>query len=185
MTVRPGTMRRLARIAAVTLLTLAAASGANPAEAKLPAAPNGLEQRVALAIQQAGNGQIARFPGGYYDPTTREVYLDEGKQVLLVTPTGLIPAPDPAGGDFGTLSLCNGQYTHCEYVAAATRCQPARTYLNYYPADNRYADVYGSGLPFASEVEVRDAPYRRYGPTSVRVYMFGRWGFMHMDCLSG
>ncbi|WP_285498651.1 hypothetical protein [Actinokineospora sp. NBRC 105648] len=80
----------------------------------------------------------------------------------------------------GTASAepCNGTYTHCE----TNHCTAGRFYLNYNPGSDHFSDEYGTPLTQDEQGDIRDEPYRRYGPRGVRAMHSGRWGFYSTAC---
>jgi hypothetical protein len=73
--------------------------------------------------------------------------------------------------------------THCELSLDEPGCRPTRAYLNYVGDDFR--DPYGDPINPNTWINVRNQPYRRYGPRGVRVFYQGKWGFVSGNCLSG
>jgi hypothetical protein len=73
---------------------------------------------------------------------------------------------------------CNGTYTHCE----TNRCEQARFYRNYDPGADHFSWEYGSPLVKGEQGDIRDEPYRRYGPRGVRAMHAGQWGFYSTAC---
>ncbi|MCP9490772.1 MAG: hypothetical protein MSC31_12995 [Solirubrobacteraceae bacterium MAG38_C4-C5] len=143
-----------------------------------------LVQRVKEAKAQATGETYVRFTGGMYEPTTGDVYVDGDPIVRRLEGNKLVAAPAPSGGDFGTQDACDGTYTHCETIT----CQSTRFYLNYYPTEDRFRDIYGDVYYNGEQADIRDDAgqgYRRYGPRGVRGRENGRWGFFSNSCLSG
>ena len=83
----------------------------------------------------------------------------------------------------GTASAepCNGTYTHCE----TNQCEAGRFYRNYDPTANRFSWEYGAPLVRGEQGDIRDEPYRRYGPRGVRGFHSGQWGFYSTACFPG
>lgn len=76
---------------------------------------------------------------------------------------------------------CNGTYTHCE----TNHCQAAVFYLNYNPTTDRFSSPNGRTLVQGEQGNIRDEPYRRYGPRGVRAMHYGTWGFFSVTCFPG
>jgi hypothetical protein len=88
-------------------------------------------------------------------------------------------APAPAAvAPAGLLEPCNGTYTHCE----TNRCELARFYRNYDPGTDHFSWEYGAPLVRGEQGDIRDEPYRRYGPRGVRAMHAGVWGFYSSTC---
>jgi hypothetical protein len=75
---------------------------------------------------------------------------------------------------------CNGTYTHCE----TNQCSAAHFYRNYDPTADHFFDEYGAPLG-QEQGDIRDEPYRRYGPRGVRGFHAGQWGFYSKTCFPG
>ncbi len=91
-------------------------------------------------------------------------------------PTALAePAAEPA---VEPLEACNGTYTHCE----TNRCEAGRFYRNYDPTADHFSWEYGTPLVKGEQGDIRDEPYRRYGPRGVRAMHAGQWGFYSTAC---
>ena len=163
----------IAVLALLGSLSLTSVAGAAPASPELT-------KKVIAAAKKATRNDIVRFQGGYYDPTTYEAYVDEGAQVFQLRGNRLGPALGGSSGDFTTQVNCGGGYFHCEQVWP---CDTAQTYLNYFPDVDDFRDPWGRLLVQLEQANVRNEPYRRYGPRGVRVYQFGRHGFMSNNCL--
>lgn len=170
---------------AVLALTAPASQAAGPDDPALLA-------RVQAAVQQANaTGEpLVRFDGGYYDATTRQVYVDEGAQVLVLVGDRLVPAPDGALGSANRsagMALCNptARFTHCERVVDRPGCDPATVWLNYDPRTDHFSTPWGSPAVPGEGINVRNYPYRTYGPRGVRVYRESHWAFMSDACLTG
>jgi hypothetical protein len=73
---------------------------------------------------------------------------------------------------------CGGTYTHCE----TNQCVQGVFYLNYNPTEDHFTDPYGGALTQGEQGDIRDEPYRRYGPRGVRAMHSGRWGFYSTGC---
>lgn len=60
---------------------------------------------------------------------------------------------------------------------------------NQRPGTNRrgtdFRDVYGDVYYNGEQADIRDEPYRSYGPRGVRGMENGKWGFFSKNCLSG
>jgi len=80
----------------------------------------------------------------------------------------------------GTASAepCNGTYTHCE----TNHCVAATFYRNYDPGSDHFTNEYGDQLVQGEQGNIRDEPYRRYGPRGVRAMHGGQWGFYSTTC---
>ena len=75
---------------------------------------------------------------------------------------------------------CGGTYTHCE----PNQCTAAHFYRNYDPTADKFSDEYST--PLGNEQgDIRDEPYRRYGPRGVRAFHDGQWGFYSRTCFPG
>lgn len=146
----------------------------------------------AAANQSAATGvSLVRFDGGYYDAQTRQAYIDSGMRVLVLVGGSLMPAPSvkkttgmsPLVTYPGSCNP-NAQYSHCERVVDRAGCRPAEVWLNYDPPTDHFSDHFG-WVDAGQQVNVRDAPYRTYGPRAVRVYFNAHWDFMSDTCLTG
>ncbi|MBB4909912.1 hypothetical protein [Actinophytocola algeriensis] len=73
---------------------------------------------------------------------------------------------------------CNGTYTHCE----TNRCEAGRFYRNYDPTADHFSWEWGDPLVKGEQGDIRDEPYRRYGPRGVRAMHAGQWGFYSTAC---
>lgn len=73
---------------------------------------------------------------------------------------------------------CNGTYTHCE----TNQCQAAHFYRNYDPGTDHFSWEWGDALAKGEQGDIRDEPYRRYGPRGVRAMHGGQWGFYSTTC---
>jgi len=73
---------------------------------------------------------------------------------------------------------CNGTYTHCE----TNQCQAATFYLNYNPTTDNFSSPHGRDLVYGEQGNIRDEPYRRYGPRGVRAMHYSTWGFFSRSC---
>jgi hypothetical protein len=83
----------------------------------------------------------------------------------------------------GTASAepCNGTYTHCE----TNQCANAVFYRNYDPTADHFSYEWGDTLVNGEQGNIRDEPYRRYGPRGVRAMHGGQWGFYSTTCFPG
>lgn len=109
--------------------------------------------------------------------------------VLAVTLTQLqgdrlatVPASNPH--NIGVMEPCgNITYFHCE----TNRCNSGVFYQNYNPTTDHFSDPYGPALANGEQSNIRDEPYRRYGPRGVRAAHRGfdgvvRYGFYSTTC---
>ncbi len=149
---------------------------------------------VAKATSERSATPVVAFDGGYYDSTTREVYIDQGARVATLQGSTLQDAPvvddTPTsraadGTVLATKAAADcpgaGQYVHCETVT----CQSASLWLNYVNDDfsRAYLTVYRN-----NSIHIRDADghgYRMVPPRGVRAYRGGRWAFISANCVSG
>lgn len=76
---------------------------------------------------------------------------------------------------------CNGTYTHCE----TNQCESAVFYRNYDPTADHFSWEWGDTLVRGEQGNIRDEPYRRYGPRGVRAMHGGQWGFYSRTCFPG
>lgn len=166
----------LAATAALAFALLPTAQAASPDRQLVE-----LVKLVKQAKARATGDTYVRFDGGMYEPTTGDVYVDGDPVVRRLEGNRLVAAPASTGGEFGTLDACNGTYTHCETIT----CQSTRFYLNYYPDQDDFRDVYGDVYYNGEQADIRDEPYRSYGPRGVRGMENGKWGFFSKNCLSG
>lgn len=86
---------------------------------------------------------------------------------------GLIAIPGTAAAE-----PCGGGLFHCE----TNRCASAQFYLDYNPTTDHFSDPYGSRLVEGEQGNIRDEPYRRYGPRGVRAMHAGAHGFYSRTC---
>jgi hypothetical protein len=77
-----------------------------------------------------------------------------------------------------TADACNGTYTHCE----TNQCPQGVFYLNYDPTADHFSGERGVPLVQNEQGDIRDEPYRRYGPRGVRAFHDGSWGFYSTTC---
>ncbi len=94
----------------------------------------------------------------------------------LITAAGLLLPTGTAAAE-----PCNGTYTHCE----TNRCVTGHFYRNYDPGTDRFSWEYGTPLVQDEQGDIRDEPYRRYGPRGVRAMHAGQWGFYSTACFPG
>ncbi len=146
---------------------------------------------VAAAQKAAAStpaGLTERFKYGLYDAASGDVYVDGNTDaVWRLQGDELVPAPtSKSGPTFGTLEACGyGVYFHCESTIVRSGCTPTTFWLNYNPTTDNFSDPSGHKLNPPEQVSVRDEPYRRYGPRSVRAEHDGIYGFYSMNCVSG
>lgn len=105
------------------------------------------------------------------------------KGAHLLAATGLAAATLLGVGAAPTAQAepCGGTYTHCE----TNRCQAAVFYLNYNPTTDHFSSPEGRTLVYGEQGNIRDEPYRRYGPRGVRARHYGTWGFYSVTCFPG
>ncbi len=94
---------------------------------------------------------------------------------LLVAGAMFVP------GTTASAEPCNGTYTHCE----TNQCEAGRFYRNYDPGSDHFSSEYGGALVRGEQGDIRDEPYRRYGPRGVRGFHSGQWGFYSTACFPG
>lgn len=170
-----------ALVALALLIALAALTSALLPSAQAASGDRELVQRVKEAKAAATGDTYVRFADGMYEPTTGDVSVDGDPVVRRLEGNKLVAAPASSGGDFGVQDSCDGTYTHCEFIT----CQSTRFYLNYYPDQDDFRDVYGDVYYNGERADIRDQPYRNYGPRGVRGMENGKWGFFSKNCLSG
>lgn len=88
----------------------------------------------------------------------------------------------PGEGQVSALDICSNtdNLTHCETVT----CQSAGLYRNYNATADDFSDQFAT-VYYGYQLNVRNAPYRRYGPRGVRIFYQGTWGFVSANCVSG
>jgi hypothetical protein len=184
---------------AVTVLVCAGAGSGGVAFAA-PVSEDVLTAQVVAAKTQAEatGGQIVRFSaGGFWDATTQEAYINDGARVARVVKGRLVYKDRGTGRPDGAAlvgatsvttqtipATCyvTDNLTHCEQVANVSGCNPTSMWLNYDPTADHFSGVYGPPAYAGEYINVRNAPYRRYGPRGVRVFRTGTWGFMSVNC---
>jgi hypothetical protein len=87
-------------------------------------------------------------------------------------------APAPAASVVEPREPCNGTYTHCE----TNQCDAGHFYRNYDPTADHFSWEWGAPLAKGEQGDIRDEPYRRYGPRGVRAMHGGQWGFYSTGC---
>ncbi len=137
---------------------------------------------------------VVAFDGGYYDSTTREVYIDQGARVATLSGSTLRDAPvvddTPTsraadGTVLATKAAASVQVPASTCTARPVTCQSASLWLNYVNDDfsRAYLTVYRN-----NSIHIRDADghgYRMVPPRGVRAYRGGRWAFISANCVSG
>jgi hypothetical protein len=88
----------------------------------------------------------------------------------------------PEQGEVTALDVCSNteNLSHCETVV----CGSGYLYRNYNASTDDFSDPYNT-VYSGQTLNVRNAPYRRYGPRGVRVFNSGIWGFVSANCVSG
>jgi len=105
-----------------------------------------------------------------------------GPETLDAEEAAVAPEAARDEGQVTALDVCSNteNLSHCETVT----CQSAQIYRNYNPTADDFSDPYAT-VYNGQTVNVRNAPYRRYGPRGVRVFHAGLWGFISANCVSG
>lgn len=121
---------------------------------------------------------------------------------MLLTAMSMSTATQTLFGDCRATSSCPHPLTRSAALErarhAATACtstakarcndraaRPTTFWLNYNPTTDDFSDPNGHTLNPPEQVSVRNEPYRRYGPRSVRAEHDGRYGFYSKNCVSG
>jgi hypothetical protein len=79
------------------------------------------------------------------------------------------------------LEPCGGGYFHCE----TNICESAQFYSDYNPTTDHFSDPRGKPLVRGEQGNIRNEPYRRYGPRGVRGMHAGAHGFYSKNCFPG
>lgn len=149
--------------------------------AATPTDPSTVAEVQTVVAKTAQSPYDVRFHDGLYSPSSGDVYLDGDTTVYRLLGDQLVPAPvtfsQPQTG-VAPLEACGGTYTHCEH----NHCQSGVFYLNYNPTTNHFSDQYAEPLVYWEQGNIRDEPYRRYGPRGVRAMHRGKRGFYSTTC---
>ncbi len=61
---------------------------------------------------------------------------------------------------------------------------PVTPSIGQVPEEDHFTDHWNTYVQ-GEQADIRDEPYRRYGPRGVRAMDRGTWGFFSVNCLSG
>lgn len=183
----PSVIRHVRAALAMLVLALAMAPSALASDINDPA----VIARVKAVAKAATDKSTVSFADGLYDSADGDVYIDGNPDAvwrlkgnrLVAAPTGPAPTgPRP-------LESCGFvKYFHCESTnSSISACNPqVKFYRDYFTGSDTYGTVEDYLNP-PEQISVRDEPYRRYGPSSVRAYNAhtGLYGFYRAPCTSG
>jgi hypothetical protein len=144
--------------------------------------------RAAVAMAASTGKSVVTFEDGTYNAESNEVYVTEGDRVMrfegeqLADITAEVMSGARNEGKVSALDSCSNteNLSHCETVT----CQSAQLYRNYNASADDFMDPYAT-VYYGQTLNIRNAPYRRYGPRGVRVFYAGIWGFVSANCVSG